>query len=371
MCMDINLLNGGGDTVENRFKVAFEHSGLRPEGKRRIRDVFEGFYVKNELWIPLYADPASDYGERWKILFELIEKTKDHQTIIIPKGQFFPQLDHNTLHKRWYALPAKRWDPNKRPVAGSREALEDRLNSYSLEDIHKLNDTAIALDFQGIGKDGDYRITTPFDWLRARVMYEAWKDKVKIVIREGKGDLSDAFNKGVIIEAKELPSLSGEDAPHDIVVRNVAVYDLRFKPTDRTRIASYGLRTSDDCLRHTYGSEKFYRLMNPAFGEVMRTGEEEDIDHHTGYVLLAAEDIMPRQRPGLSIYNPLSKVPDGVERLVDVPYKRIMITEGQEKERRMLWELTGLMKFYTMMAVAYVNSKQRQKQSAAVKEAVA
>ncbi len=369
--MNINLLNGGGDTIEDRFKVALPHSGLKPEGQRTIRDLFENVYVQKKLWVPLYVDPGSDYGKRWGDLFDLIANTEDHQTIIIARGQFFPMLDHNTLHKRWYILPALRWDHNRHPMLSSREALQQRLDSYRLKDIHKLMDVAIALDFQGIGKDGDYRITTPFDWLRARIMYEAWKDQLKIVIREGREDLSEAFNQGVIIEAKGVPSLSGEQAPHEIVARNVAVYDGSFGPTDMTRIVSYGLRTSDDCSRHTFSQEKFYRRMNPAFGYVKRTGEEIDIDHHTGLIILAAAEAMPRQRPGLGVYNPLPEVPKGVEQLVDVAYKRIMITEGEDNGRHMLWEFNGLMKIYTMMAVAYLNTKQRQEQRAAVKGAVA
>ncbi len=370
--MDINLLNSGGDTVAGRFKAALPHSGLRPEGAQRtIRGVFEKFYIQKKLWIPLYVDPSSDYGKRWGDLFDLIANTEDHQTIIIARGQFFPPLDHTTLHKRWYRLPAPRWNPNRRPMLSSREALQQRLDSYRLEDIHKLMDVAVALDFQGIGKDGDYRITTPFDWLRARVMYEAWKGRLKIKIREGRDDLSEAFNQGVIIEATGVPSLSGEQAPHEMVARNVAIYDESLGPTNRTRIASYGLRTSDDCSRHTFYNERFYTLINPAFGKDERTGEDIDVDHHTGLIMLVAEDVMPAQRPGLKIYNPLPQVPQGIEQLVDVAYKRIMITEGKENERRMLWELNGLMKIYTMMAVAYLNTKQRQEQGAAVKGAVA
>ena len=342
--MNISTLVNGVNSVSDRFSLAFLNSALRPPKR-----VAEEYFRKQELWLDIDLSDA-DYGRKWQALFDKVRSTDSHVTLFVQKKQLLTDLSPDRLSKKWYLLPAVRWNPNRRPMLGVREAAKRRLNWYDLGRVHGLEDTIVGVDFQGIGKDGMLRVWSDYDSIRANAMYLAWKDVADVKVRLGSNPLSE----GIIIEVKGIPSV-GQGDPNDVVVHKVAVYAEPAGLTDHARVLSYGLLTSDECERRTFGLESFYRMKNPAFGSDRRTLPELDIDMHTMFALKAGSDAVERQ--GLTMYSPIPDYPQALETLVDACAQRVVVVDNTGMD--VLGSRVGWMKMTAQMARAYLNTKQR------------
>jgi len=156
-----------------------------------------------------------------------------------------------------------------------------------------------------------------------------------------------------------VPSLSGEEAPHTIVMTQVPVYPTNASINERVKRIGYDLVTSDDCTRYTFSEDKFSRLIKPAFGRGERKRSENELDHHSVFVMEAGSEELSREYPDLAIDNPFPQLPVELEKHVEVAFNRIMVRRDSTPERMMLWESVALMQIYTMMAIGYINSQER------------
>ena len=191
------------------------------------------------------------------------------------------------------------------------------------------------------------------------IFYEVTGKRPTLRLQFGREDLSQAFETGIRVVAEDIPSLSGEQTPHKVTVMNLPVYDEREGVVQRTKRRGYDLFTSDDCMRNVFSDDKFSRKIKGIAGRTERTTSENEVDHHTIVTILLASDLVSQQYPGLAVDNPIPKVPEGVEELVEVTFRRIRVV-GIRNDERMLWESTALMQIYTMMTIAYLNTRKAQ-----------
>ncbi|MFH1105638.1 MAG: hypothetical protein V1731_00290, partial [Candidatus Aenigmatarchaeota archaeon] len=251
--------------------------------------------------------------------------------------------------------PAKRWESGRNNLS-VREAQEEQMNRFTLKNVKDFSDLPIGFDFEGVGPNTDFKPNTPYNWCRGREMYASsfFRKNTKVVLQAGKDDLSQAFSQGMCVTIRGLPSLSGENAPHNIVLANVPVYDASRGIDERTKRIGYALSTSDDCGRSIYSGDKFSRRIKTAFGREERVRSENEIDHHSVYGIEAACNLITVQYPGLAIDNPIPSLPDDFGKYLDFAFRRIRVMN--KNQGRMLWESNALMQMYCMAAIGYLNT---------------
>ena len=377
--MDISTLAEGGTSWQQRLEDSLRKADITGQSYKTDQPGVTRAIIQRRLLMPLYVDFNQTYGQRWLNFFKFAGNTEDHQTIMIVRNQFFPPMDDRSLPKRWYLLPAKRWDSSKGNGNSSvREALEARLKGFSLEHVIGVDDVPIGLDFAGVGANSHIKVTNPYNWFRGRKMFDAYEKKLimlyeavgkKLTIRLqfGRDDLSQAFDVGIRIVAENVPSLSGEEAPHKVTITDVPVYYVNADVDERAKRRGYDIFTSDDCTRNVFSDDKFSRKMKSAFGREERTGSENEFDHHSVLVLEAACKEASRMYPILALDNPIPALPNGIEELIDLAFRRVRIVgPGVASEGMMLWESKALMQIYTMMGIAYLNTRKTQEQKASV-----
>ncbi|MFH0889629.1 MAG: hypothetical protein V1836_00610 [Candidatus Aenigmatarchaeota archaeon] len=355
--MDIDTLINGGTTWQERLEDSLRRIDVSWGNYTRNKPGVTREIVQKRFLLPIYVpDFTMPVGERWTGVFETLEKTKEHQTIGVPRNQFFPPMNDRSLPKRWYLLPAKRWEYNRDNLS-VREAQEEQMNRFTLDHVKTFDDLPIGFDFEGIGPNTDMKPNTPYNWYRGRKMYGSplFRKRAKVVLQAGREDLSQAFSQGISVNIRDLPSLAGESAPHDIVLTNVPVYEINRGVDERTKRIGYGIRTSDDCERHIYSNDKFTRKIKTAFGSEERVRSENEFDHHSIYGIEAGCDLIAVQYPGLAIDNPIPALPDGFEKYIDFAFKRIRVMD--KNEGNMMWESKALMQIYGMAVIGYLNAK--------------
>ncbi len=360
--MDKSLLIGGGTSYGERLEEALRIADITQESYRKCRLSAERELVGKKLFLPMYVEMGSPYGERWAGFFQMIENTEDNQTIIIRKGQFFPCMKELSLLKRGYLLPARRWG-NQVEKVSVRKALGDKLSEFNLDGVVEAKHVPSGLDFSG---GETYKPTSPYDWLRGGAMLEfPWfRDGVKVKIQVGKADYSQALSGGVRLVATGINSLSGEEAPHEITIDRVPVYLLSEGVTELAYRVGYGIHTSDGCKRSVFSEDKFGREIRR---KKERTGPENEFDHHSYFVLKIAGKQIGLQYPDLAIDDIFPDLQKGVEDLIEPVFRRVVIVKRNgngKEEREMLWQSVSLMQACTMMAVGYVNMKEKLKATA-------
>ncbi len=361
--MNIRLLVDGGTKWQERIEKALKSVKLTWYRYTRDKANATKVLVGKRLLLPTYVDLSQNYGERWRGLFQLLSGTNTDQTIVIRRNQFFPMMDDLSLTKRCYLLPAKRWESG-RPVNPSvREGLEQQLENFTLEQVKDVREIPTGLDFEGVGPNTDMKVTTAYNWIREQAIYNnpAWKKKAKVKLHMGKDDLSQALEQGIRIVAENVPSLSGEEAPHVLTITNAPIYVENIGPSELTKRTGYGIKTSDDCGRAVFCDYKYGRIIKTAFGLEERVRSENEFDHHSILTLDIAKDMLAVQYAGLTLDYPIPAVPKGVEEFVEAAFRRIRVTDDKiANGGKMLWESVALMQIYTMMACAYVNTKNRE-----------
>ncbi len=365
--MNIDMLINGGTRWQERLEDALSRAGITRNNYTRDKAGATGKLVRQRLLLPVYVrDFDQPIGERWMGVFEFLERTENYQTVSIPRNQFFPSMDDLSLPKRWYLLPAKRWEPNRGDGNLSvREALEEQRDRFTLAKVVTFEDLPIGFDFEGVGPNSDIKPTTLYNWVRGRAMYGSaqFRRQAKVTLQTGRLDLSQAFSQGIRVTAHNVPSLSGESAPHDLVLTNAPVYEIASGVGAATKRTGYGITTSDDCGRNTFSDDKFSRKIRTAFGLEERVRSENEFDHHSIFVIEAACDLIAAQYPGLAIDNPIPAVPSEVDRFLDVAFSRIRVIDPKDRNSGyMLWESKALMQLYTMAVIGYLNTKKEQEQ---------
>lgn len=362
------MLTNGGTTWQERLEGALRKIDISWYNYTRDKPGATRKLVQQKLLLPIYVpDFTEPIGERWMGVFGILEKTEDSQTISIPRNQFFPHMDDLSLPKRWYLLPAKRWEPGRGDDNLSvREAQEEQMNRFTLANVKTFDDLPIGFDFEGVGPNTDIKPNTPYNWRRAREMYKSpdFRRRAKVTLQVGKEDLSQVFSQGIRVTINDLPSLSGESAPHDIVLTNVPVYEVERGVDVRTKRVGYGISTSDDCGRSTYSEDKFSRKIKTPFGLGERMRSENEFDHHSIFGIEAACDLIGVQYPGLAIDNPIPALPDGFDRYLDFAFRRIRVIDPRSKNDYMLWESKALMQLYSMAVIGHLNAKRTEEQAA-------
>ena len=373
--MDISLLAEGGTQWSERLEATLRRADISQGAYNRDKAGTTRNLIQKRLIMPLYVDFSQPYGQRWLGLFTFLDATEEHQTVVVVRNQLFPPMNDISLPKRWYLLPAKRWNPERGDNnLSARGALEARLTSFTLEQVKGIEDVPIGLDFAGVSANTHYKVTTPFNWLRGRKMFAAYEQQLEaryepagknptIRLQFGRADLSQALDAGIKIITENVPSLSGEQAPHKITITGIPIYYVEMNVDEKIKRRSYDLFTSDDCMRNIFSDDKFSRKIKSNFGQEERTGNENEIDHHSVLVLDAAAKLVSRQYPILAMENPIPAVPEGVEELVETAFRRIRVVgPGVAEDGIMLWQSKALMQIYTMMSIAYLNSKRLQYQ---------
>ncbi len=371
--MDLRMLVNGGSRWQERLEEALRGAGITKGAYTRDVAGVTRQLIQKRLLMPLYVDFSQAYGQRWLGLFQMLEKTGPEQTVLVIRNQLFPGMDDLSLPKRWYLLPARRWNPEKgNGNLSVREALKAKLEGFTLEQVSGADNIPVGLDFAGVGANTHYKVTTPYNWLRGRKMladtgakltYEPSGKNATIRLQFGRDDLSQALDVGIRIVAENVPSISDEQGPHKVVITNVPVYYVEKGVDERTKRRGYSVFTSDDCMRNAFADDKFSRKVKSPFKLEERVGSENELDHHSVFVLDAAASMVSSQYPILAIDNPLPEVPEGTEELVETAFRRIrVIGPGVANDGIMLWQSKALMQIYTMMSIGYLNSKSLAKQ---------
>ncbi len=355
----VNLINGG-TTWQERLEDSLQRAGTSWGYYTRDKSGVTRNIVRKKLLMPIYVPDFSEpVGERWEGIFDTLNNTEDYQTLVLNRNHFFPPMDDRSLPKRWYLLPAKRWEPDRVNMS-VREAQEEQMNRFNLKNVKYFDDLPIGFDFEGVGPNSDMKPNTPYNWYRGRKMHKSpfFRERTKVALHTGKEDLSQAFAQGIRVKITGLPSLASETAPHDIVLTNVPVYDASIGVDERTKRIGYGIRTSDDCARSAYSEDRFGRKIRTAFGREERMRSENEFDHHSIYGIEAACGLIGIQHPGIVIDNPIPSLPPGFEKYMDFAFSRIRVSGRNES--RMLWESTALMQIYSMAVIGYLNAKRGQ-----------
>ncbi len=355
--MDKSLLIKGGTSYGERLEDALRRADITQDSCRKDPLSARRKLVGNRLFMPLYVDWASSYDARWADFFRMVENTEGFQNIEIRKNDLFPRMKGISILKTCYLLPAKRWRSQKEKLS-AREAVEEALSGFTLEDVKKVADIPVGFDFKG---NGHFKVGSPYNKLRARALYEKRARQATVRIHIGKDDFSEALRQGILIEADNVPSLSGENGPYTVTIGSVPVYFLEHGFGEKAKAVSYEIFNSDvECGRKNFSEYKFGRRIKAAFGKTKRSGREDEFDHHPLFVLDAASDIIKARYPGLAIDNPFPEVRNGVEDFVEAAYKRIVVTREDATPRKiMLWQSVALMQVCTMMAVGYLNMKEK------------
>ncbi|MBI2175969.1 hypothetical protein HYU40_01290 [Candidatus Woesearchaeota archaeon] len=373
--MDVSLLIEGGTQWKERLEDALRRADVTAGTYNRDKPGITRALIQKRILLPLHVDFTQTYGQRWLGLFTFLESTEEHQTVMIVRNQFFPPMDDLSLPKRWYLLPARRWHPEKgKDNLSVREALEAKLRGFTLEQVIGIDDVPVGLDFAGVSANTHYKVTNPYNWLRGRKMlaafeeqltirYEPFGKNMTIRLQFGREDLSQALEGGIRIVAENVPSFSGEQAPHKITITGAPVYYVETDVDEKAKRRGYDIFTSDDCMRNVFSDDKFSRKIKSVFGKQDRVGSENEFDHHSVLVLDAAAKLVSQQYPFIALDDPIPAVPEGVEELVEVAFRRIRVTgPGVADEGIMLWQSKALMQIYTIMATAYMNGKRLQEQ---------
>ncbi len=367
--MNIGMLIDGGATWRERLEDALARTDIGWYNYTRDKPGATRKLVQQKFLLPIYVPDLSEpVGKRWMGVFGILENTEDDQTITIPRNQFFPSMNDLSLPKRWYLLPAKRWEPGRGDDNLSvNEAIKGQMNRFTLANVKTFDDLPIGFDFEGVGPNTDMKPNTPYNWRRAREMYRSpdFRRRAKVTLQFGKEDLSQARPQGIKVTVNGLPSLSGESAPHDIVLTNVPVYEESLGVDVRTKRIGYGISTSDDCGRSIYSDDKFTRKIKTPFGLEERVRSENEFDHHSIFGIEAACDLIAVQYPGLAIDNPFPALPDGFDRYLDFAFRRIRVIDTRNRNNGfMLWESKALMQLYGMAVIGYLNAKKTEDQTA-------
>ena len=351
----------GGPSVNDRLYGSLERAGISHAQYRANKIDAERTLVSQRLLLPLYLERDSTHGQRWENLFQMLENTDEHQTIIVPAGQILPPDKLLSLPKTGYLLHAKRW-PNQQEKLSVREAIEQRLTSFYLEDVKDVSDVPVGIDFQGISKSSNFNVTSPFNWIRGRELYKQFGSQAKVSLQFGGDNLYRAIEQGIIALVRDVPSIKGTQSPHIVRINNIPVYFDNQGPSQTTKAIGYDLITSDTCERSTFSGDSFSRKIKPAFSMEERLHDETEFDHHSDFVLRAAVDAVPNEYIGMSVDYPFPELRSGVEEIADEIFKRVMITRGNNGkiERKMLSESVVLKQIVYMMAIAHVNSKNRK-----------
>lgn len=360
--MNMQILLNGGTRWQERLEDSLKRAGASWGSYTHDKPGVTRKLVQQKLLFPVYVQEFSEpVGKRWEGIFGILAGTEDYQTISLPRNQFFPPMADLSLPKRWYLLPAKRWEPSRGGNNLSvREAQEEQMNRFTLSGVATFDDMPIGFDFEGVGPNTDIKPNTTYNWRRAREMYKApaFRRHAKVTLQIGREDLSQAFNQGISVTVSNLPSLSGESAPHDIVITNVPVYQASLGVDERTKRVGYGISTSDDCGRSAFSGDKFSRKIRTAFGLEERVRSENEFDHHSIFGIEAACNLISAQYPGLLIDNPIPELPEGFDRYLDLAFTRLRIIDLKDKNGGyMLWESNALMQLYSMVVIGYLNDK--------------
>ncbi len=365
--MNIELLLNGGTRWQERLEDSLRRTGISWGSYTKDKASTTKKLVQQRLLYPIYVpDLREPVGERWTGVFRSLDRTEDRQTITLLRNQFFPPMGDLSLPKRWYLLPAKRWEPSRgNDNMSVREAQEEQMNRFTLSSVATFDDLPIGFDFEGVGPNTDIKPNTAYNWRRAREMYKtpAFRKHTKVTLQVGREDLFQAFTQGIRVTVTGLPSLSGESAPHDLVLTNMPVYQTCQEIDVRTKRIGYGISTSDDCGRSTFSGDKFSRKIKTVFGLEERARSENEFDHHSIFGIEAACNLISAQYPGLSIDNPIPELPKGFDRYLDLAFTRIRVLDKKDKNGGyMLWESNALTQIYSMTVIGYLNDKRLQEQ---------
>lgn len=356
--VNIEMLTKGGTKWKDRLEDSLSRSGISWERYIKNRDSAVRELIRQRLLMPIYTDLTFSYGERWRQLFEFIANTGEHQTIVIVRNLLFPYIGNGSLAKKGNLLSVGGWNG----TLSVREAIEAKLENFTLEGVQGADDVPVGFGFSGAIANSHEKVTTIYNWLRGRKKYASLKELFELQHAEGKpftirlqmGREERAFETGIRVVA-EAPSFGGDEPPHDVAISNLPIYSLSQGITEATRRRGYEVFVQDNCKRNQFSDDKFGRKRLLGLDEEVKN--ENELDHHFVLVVEAASDLISRQYPGLAIDSPIPKVPEGVEGLVEAAFKRIRVLEPRKNKEMMLWESTNLMQVYTMMAMAYLNSK--------------
>lgn len=357
--VSIDMLTKGGAKWEDRLEDSLRRSGISWRAYTCNRISATRRLISQRLLMPLYIDLTLSYGERWGQLFRFIANTDEHQTVDIVRNLLFPYIRNSRVAKKGNLPSVGKWD-GKLSV---REAIEAKLKNFTLETVQGAYDIPVGFGFSGAIANSHEKVTTPYNWLRGRKMYAFLKDQLEleytpeqkqfiITLQIGREDRM--FEIGIRVFAK-VPSFRGDEKPHNIVISNLPIYSRGQGIPEAAKRRGYDVFVQDDCKRNFFSDDKFGRKRPYVIGE--ETRNENELDHHFVLVVEAASGLISRQYPELAVDNPIPKMPEGVEDLVEAAFKRIRILEPSKNRATMLWKSTNLMQVYTMMAVAYLNSK--------------
>lgn len=352
------MLTRGGTKWKERLEDSLRKANISWSDYTARKDAATRTLVSRRLLMPLYVDFATSPGERWRQLFELLANTEEHQTVAVTRSQFFPAIGNSSLPKKGNLLYLGEWDSRQ----SVREGIEAEQESFTLERVRGMGDIPVGFGFSGTSANSHDKVTTPYNWLKGRKMLASLADQLDIqYATEGKrfavkfqmGREDRAFENGIRVLAK-VPSFGGNDSEHNVMISSLPIYQGQEVPEEAKR-RGYDIFVQDDCKRHFFADDKFGRARLPGFDD--ETRNENELDHHFVLVVDAASELIGRQNPGITIDNPIPKIPSGVEDLVEVAFQRIRLLEPSRNRAAMLWESTSLMQVYTMMAIGYLNSK--------------
>lgn len=351
------LLTKGGTRWRERLEDSLRRSGISRREYNENKSAAIRRLIGLRFLMPLQFDMTSSYGERWRQFFQFITNTEDYQTVDIVRNTLFPYIGNGRLAKKGSLLSVGGWD-GKLTV---REAIEAKQKSFSLEGIQGVGDIPVAFGFAGASANSHEKVTTLYNWLKGRKMYASLTDPQELryalegnqlMIRLQIGNQDRALESGIRVIGR-VPSFRGDGEPHDVAISNLPIYQISQGVSDAAKRKGYDVFVQDGCKRNFFSDDKFGRL--PGFDEEAKN--ENELDHHFVLVVEAASRLVSEQYPRLAIDNPIPEIPKGVEELVEVAFRRIRVFEPSKNKATMLWESTNLMQVYTMMALAYQNSR--------------
>ena len=126
--MDKTLLVEGGPTYARKVMGALEHAGIALSEYRADRDAVRRRLVGQRHIIPLDVQRPSNYGDRWRSLFDWLDRIEEYQMLDVGKQDFFITVrPDNNLLKTSYLLTTPRWNPQQDKLS-VREALQTGLD---------------------------------------------------------------------------------------------------------------------------------------------------------------------------------------------------------------------------------------------------
>lgn len=388
MTLDSKLLLEGGptwaqviDDILRRADVPrVKYKADEDEGFRQLRN--RGFIAEVRIVDPdRTAFVASNAGTRWEGFFGLLKNSEGRQQIlVIDNPAYFPTINKQSLLKTSVLWPVKRWETEPPAVnLPLQDAYEGARKQADIRTIRLAEDLPIGFDVKGVRASNAFGVWTPFDGIRAESLYanNGVRANIKIAGHIGKEDYQDALERGILFNAKGLPSVSGETDAHTVTVQRAPVFQVNEGITRQTKINSRDMKFKDDCGWSKFDEYRFNRRILPAFGRTERDRDENLQDFHGYLALLSGRDWLSANHPGLDLYIPYPKMSESVTGLVEAAYRRVAVrTITYDKGNtnsppvisfQMISESVGWMKIFTTMAWIYEASMQKRREKALLK----